>query len=678
MRARAFSGYGLGTQESPYVINTCVQLDEMRYDESAHYVLGQDVDCWMTSPTGVGFDANGIWGDGKGWEPVRISGSLDGRNHTISRLYVNRPDEDDIAFSNYTNGTIKNLKVTLAVTGRDRVAGLVSQTDTSARLSNIDVTGTINGHSYVGGFAYRLVSLNTPDKLSFDGTINASSSYVGGFAQSVANTTVTNSYANVTINGSTHIGGFVESLYSDTGSEAKIEKSYSTGTINFVGLTGAANIGGFAANVQQYSSGAVQINDSFTTVNGSSADSSQVPSIDSKIGSPTTSNFIYSGDDAKINTCASLSCTAVNEDGSDPSHFMGIAAADVTNGVQPLKTWDFTTTWLATDGEYPVLRQVSSLDTLPDYSVPSSPTNLQINRVAAHSYAVSWSEPTDNGNSDITQYIVDWAPTLGAEPWGHEVTTLGTSVTLTGLPLGTNVSIRVRAENAVGVSSSFITQAVDIPALIPVTTCEDLQDIALDPLGAYVLQNDIDCTMTNPSSPNFDPEGPWASGDGFTPIDTFSGELLGTNGETTYAINGLYIHLPFSGGVGMIRELTSGGVVSDISLTNALIHGGSGVGGVTAAMRNATITNVHFSGEVLGDLSVGGLVGQLLPAGDDPITVSNNVVEVTMSASDSNPFGWGGLIGEVSANDQYIVLTSNSVDLSYNDANLQLGGWLAG
>ena len=54
-----FSGSGSGTEESPYIITTASQLDEIRNELTAHYRLGNDINLG-TAP----------WNSGAGWEPL--------------------------------------------------------------------------------------------------------------------------------------------------------------------------------------------------------------------------------------------------------------------------------------------------------------------------------------------------------------------------------------------------------------------------------------------------------------------------------------------------------------------------------------------------------------------------------------------------------------------------------
>jgi len=58
--ALAFSGAGLGTSADPYVITDVYQLQEMRDDLDAYYLLGNDIDACDTQ----------TWNSNAGFEPA--------------------------------------------------------------------------------------------------------------------------------------------------------------------------------------------------------------------------------------------------------------------------------------------------------------------------------------------------------------------------------------------------------------------------------------------------------------------------------------------------------------------------------------------------------------------------------------------------------------------------------
>ena len=77
----AFSGDGEGTSENPFQVTNCEQLQEMRDNLFASYILMNDIDCSDTIN----------WNGGNGFEPIgsnfvtTFSGEFNGNNHKIQR-----------------------------------------------------------------------------------------------------------------------------------------------------------------------------------------------------------------------------------------------------------------------------------------------------------------------------------------------------------------------------------------------------------------------------------------------------------------------------------------------------------------------------------------------------------------------------------------------------------------
>jgi hypothetical protein len=124
--ARAFRG-GDGSPAAPFRIATCEELQNMRLNLDAHYILIANIDCSMTNPASPLFDVDGPWGDGKGFEPVGdatgsfwvnamagpvFTGTLNGNNRSISHLYIDRPDRNFVGlFGVLQHGTVSLFRL---------------------------------------------------------------------------------------------------------------------------------------------------------------------------------------------------------------------------------------------------------------------------------------------------------------------------------------------------------------------------------------------------------------------------------------------------------------------------------------------------------------------------------------------------------------------------------------
>ncbi|MEI9966476.1 MAG: peptidoglycan-binding domain-containing protein [Candidatus Moraniibacteriota bacterium] len=229
-RAEAFSGVGTGTAETPFLITTCTQLQEMQDDLEADYKLRNDINCDVAP-----------YNTGSGFEPVGGSsspfeGSFDGAGHVIDNLFIDRSSTSNVGLFGFVGDE-----------------GLIS----NVGLTNVDITGS----SYVGGLVGRL-SAATVEYSYVEGTVEGASN-VGGLAGGAINGIVRTSYARVSVfsTGSAgDEGGLVGLL---NGASAKIENSYATGDVSGSGLNvyagGLVGLGAGGLIENSYATGDVTV-----------------------------------------------------------------------------------------------------------------------------------------------------------------------------------------------------------------------------------------------------------------------------------------------------------------------------------------------------------------------------------------------------------------------------------
>jgi len=250
-------GGGDGTRGNPYVIEDVKDLQNMSSDLSAHYVLKNDINASATSS----------WNSGAGFVPVgnytkRFTGSLDGKNHTITGLFINRSLKDYNGLFGFVDTTYSVKNVGLVdnnVTGFQYVGALVGCIE-KGMVINSFATGNVTGKStYLGG----LVGYNKKGILNLSyatGNVNGSEEYVGGLVGYNDNGTINHSYASGSVRGAKkYVGGLVGC--NDIGT---VNYSYATGDVN----GSAAYVGGLAGwngNVISYCNGTV--NNSYATGN---------------------------------------------------------------------------------------------------------------------------------------------------------------------------------------------------------------------------------------------------------------------------------------------------------------------------------------------------------------------------------------------------------------------------
>lgn len=172
----------------------------------ADFIQTADIDAAVT--------AESCYNSGEGWSPIgnistKFTGTYDGDGHTISNLFINRPNEQRIALFGETNGaTIEHLglvdpDITVTGTGSfgqgSNVGSLVGLADNGTTISECFATGGIvnAGGSGIGGLIGQLLSSSLNNSYAIvaveggDADIN----YSGGLVGVNSSSTITNCYA---------------------------------------------------------------------------------------------------------------------------------------------------------------------------------------------------------------------------------------------------------------------------------------------------------------------------------------------------------------------------------------------------------------------------------------------------------------------------------------------------
>ncbi len=198
-----------------------------------------------------------------------------------------------------------------------------------------------------------------------------------------------------------------------------------------------------------------------------------------------------------------------------------------------------------------------------------------------------------------------------------------------------------------------------------IENCERLQSISEVVESGYyfILNNDIDCSMTNPNNSNWDSEGLWAEGIGFYPLggnsrNQFFGYFDGNNKK----IKNLYINRPDPNLSGDANDLTglfgyvgSDSEIKNVYLTEANITGVNQLtGGLVGSNFEGTIKNSYVSGSITGGEYTGGLVGYNLGH------IENSYTKGTVNGSNNV----GGLVGQSSPP------LASTVKNSYSEASV--------
>lgn len=267
----------LASEWSP-VIRNAHQLQLMDLNRAAHYSLGNDIDASATN-------GQDVW-LGSSFSPIgaEFIGSLDGQNHSIDGLTIDRVGIDNIGlFGKTQNASLHDLNLTnINIKGRYFVGGLVSLANYSqirqvfvsgdirgkesvggvvghindSVLDGNRSAGTILGHTAVGGILGGSQGTSTISNNHSSADITADHNYAGGLAgfvgQGQVNPSMDNNSASGRVQGEQYVGGLVGEAH------GTISNSHATGAViaenDYAGgLVGSTD----SAVTDSYASGAV-------------------------------------------------------------------------------------------------------------------------------------------------------------------------------------------------------------------------------------------------------------------------------------------------------------------------------------------------------------------------------------------------------------------------------------
>ncbi|MFA5763686.1 MAG: hypothetical protein WC915_02650 [archaeon] len=232
-------GLGSGTQTDPFIINSCLELQAIDENLTAHYKLGANIDCSDTTN----------WNAGAGFTPIgnsttKFSGSFNGNSKTISNLFIYRPTESNVGLFGYTNASvIQNTGlIDNNITGKIASGGLIGY-NLDGNVINNYTTGSLRGMDAGGSSsAGGLIGYNTNGTITSNYTTgNTIGAYtnVGGLIGRNDYGIITNNYTTGNTTGTyTTVGGLIGMNFAGTAT-ANYTTGNTTGTSwNTGGLIG--------------------------------------------------------------------------------------------------------------------------------------------------------------------------------------------------------------------------------------------------------------------------------------------------------------------------------------------------------------------------------------------------------------------------------------------------------
>ena len=263
--SECFVNAGSGTDDDPYRISTPEQLNAIRYDLEASYVLENDID--LTYDTQ---NKNGLfYNNGLGWEAIgtrptsyfsselAFAGILDGNNHFIIGLYSNSTTLSYNGLFGYAkDATIKNIKLKNANVNNeadigymcqntsndasgsstDSIAGILVGATTNTLIENVRVAGIVN--AYKAGGIVGCAGYNSTIKNSYN-IARVVGTRSGGISATASGATLENVYnaGEIGKNDGRKNGGIASSLNYN----GKIINAYNTGFVYGAGIVGGTS-----------------------------------------------------------------------------------------------------------------------------------------------------------------------------------------------------------------------------------------------------------------------------------------------------------------------------------------------------------------------------------------------------------------------------------------------------
>ena len=228
---------GSGTLEDPYIVTTAQELNQIRLNLGAHYVLANDIDLSADYPV---------------WQPIgtsasanRFTGTIDGQGHTIRGLTIVPINYAGFIASLGAGGKISDVHFEdVNVSGLNAVGSVVGIS--RGVVERVTVTGTIYGTGlHVGGLAGQLTTADSQIRDSaFEGRvegINNVGGLVGYHVQGLIESSHTRGEVVSTGKEADGVGGLVG------WSTGEIRFSYSESTVTASGQN-AQNIGGLVGH----------------------------------------------------------------------------------------------------------------------------------------------------------------------------------------------------------------------------------------------------------------------------------------------------------------------------------------------------------------------------------------------------------------------------------------------
>jgi hypothetical protein len=643
---------GDGSVGDPYQLATLENL----------YWLSQNSDKWdsnFVQTADIDASASEFWDGGQGFSPLGnadtpFSGSYEGLDFTISGLYIDRQELNDVGLFGVTSGaTITEVRIWDAtIYGNSNTAILVGSAEDASSLSDNIVFGTVSGNNSVAGLVGYLNNSNLSYSVSY---ASISGNYYTGsvIGQSFAST-ISQCAAYGFISGNQYCGGFAGYM---------IDNSHVTNCYSQANVYAQNNsVGGFAGQIGFFFGLETTITNCYSS-----------GSVTSATGTSSIAGFVGRTRNTTLTDCYWDTETSGYSSGGASSGLTGYTTAQMQQSGN-YNNWGFLSFWDINSDHYPHLRIQPSGGSLEPVPITLNATSVLGSSVSINGGVV----PNDGSAEYYFEYgtsstsLTDQIP-LSPASAGDGFNQINVSADLTGLDVDTKyfyrlVTKRTAGDPVYGDIREFDTRPVETTIPLGAGTSGDpyqlssLANLAWLTFSPetwddyFVMTDDIDASGTTS----------WYSGAGFVPIGSESSPFSGNFDGDNYTISGLYINRPDDDNIGLFGytdfSADPSHKIENVIMTDADISGFASIGMLVGYMYGSTIENCHVSGAVSGttesyNLGVGGLTGT---AG------SSAIYECSSSGQVSGARNAGGLLGYDNRSDIQRCFSSADVNGAYS------------